>query len=174
MLRGINVGAARRIAMAQLRALLGDAGFSNVVTHGQSGNVALDSELDGEALAARVGGLIAQRFAFPVPVTVRSADELVAVIALDPIEGAAADPKRYQVTFLAGAPSPEAVARLDALVAQRERFAVHGRELYSHHPDGIARSKLAARLTHAELGAGATARNWATVAALRDLSSGCR
>jgi uncharacterized protein (DUF1697 family) len=159
--------------MAQLRLTLDDAGFTGVVTHGQSGNIALSSELDGEALAAQVGALITERFAVAVPVTVRAGDELAAVIALDLIEGAAADPKRYQVTFLPDAPSSEVVARLGALATERERFAVHGRELYSHHPDGIARSKLAARLTHPELGAGATVRNWATVTALRNLVSDC-
>jgi uncharacterized protein (DUF1697 family) len=171
MLRGINVGGARRIPMAQLRELLVGAGYRNVVTHGQSGNVALDAIEGSDELAAQVEGLIAREFQFAVPVTVRSHAELSAVIARDPIPGGAEDPKRYQVTFLAEAPTSGALHRLRGLAGERERLAVHGRELYSYHPEGIARSKLAARLTHAELGASATARNWATVSALGELSA---
>jgi uncharacterized protein (DUF1697 family) len=175
MLRGINVGGARRIAMAQLRELLAGAGYGDIATHGQSGNVVLDAADAPNELAAEVGGLIARKFGFEVPVTVRTHIELSAVIAHDPIPGGAQDPKRYQVTFLAQAPTRAALERVRALAGERERLAVHGRELYSHHPDGIARSKLAARLTHAELGETATVRNWTTVLRLAQLSaSGCR
>lgn len=39
LLRGINVGANSRVAMADLRALLSGAGYEDVNTLGQSGNV---------------------------------------------------------------------------------------------------------------------------------------
>lgn len=158
--------------MAQLRELLVDAGYLDVATHGQSGNVVLGSEPGDEAaLAVRVRGLIDARYGFSVAVTVRTAAQLAAVCAHDPIAGASADPKRYQVTFLDRPPSPEALDRLGALASRGERLAAHGRELYSHHPEGIARSKLAARLTHAELGETATVRNWTTVRKLGELTA---
>jgi uncharacterized protein (DUF1697 family) len=170
MLRGINVGGARRIPMAQLRERLTGAGYVNVVTHGQSGNVVLDATDTPPGLAAEVGGLIAREFGFEVPVTVRSHVELWAVVAHDPIPGGAEDPKRYQVTFLSRPPTTAALDRLRGLTRERERFAVDGRELYSYHPDGIARSMLAARLTHSEVGASATVRNWTTLLRLTQLS----
>ena len=157
--------------MARLRELLAGAGHRHVVTHGQSGNVALEAPEVLAELAAQVGGLIAREFQFEVPVTVRSHTELTAVIAHDPIPGGAEDPKRYQVTFLAQPPSSAALHRLRGLTGEQERLAVHRRELYSYHPDGIARSRLAARLTHAELGASATVRNWTTVTALGELTA---
>jgi len=172
MLRGINLGPNRRVPMAELRALLSGAGYADVATYVQSGNIVLSSDAAPDAVAAAVGELISERFGFEVPVIARTGEQLAAVLAHDPIEGAAADPKRYQVTFLARAPSREAVQRLAGLAGDRERLAVHGRELYSWHPDGIARSKLALRLTAKELGVSATARNWKTVSTLAEMASG--
>ena len=50
LLRGINVGRNRRVGMAELRAVLTDAGYYDVRTHLQSGNVLLTSDLRGEKL----------------------------------------------------------------------------------------------------------------------------
>ena len=172
MLRGINLGPSRRVPMAQLRALLTDAGFADVATYVQSGNVVLCAARDPAALEAEVGRLISDRFGFDVPVLARSAEELAAVVAHDPIPAAAADAKRYQVTFLGQAPGAEALARLRALASETERVAAEGRELYSFHPDGIARSRLAAQLTAKALGIQATARNWTTVVKLAQMTAG--
>ena len=157
--------------MADLRALLTDAGFADVATYVQSGNIVLTSALAGGELAAEVGALVSARFGFAVPVLARSGAELAAVIDYDPIPGAAQDPKRYQVTFLDEAPDAAVVSRLAAAASATERLAVAGRELYSFHPDGIARSKLAVQLTAKQLGSQATARNWATVTTLREMAS---
>jgi uncharacterized protein (DUF1697 family) len=172
LLRGINLGPSRRVPMADLRALLTEAGFDDVATHGQSGNIVLCSELDPVSLQDRAAELIAGRFGVTVPVLIRGADELAAVVAHDPLDGAAQDPRRYQVTFLAQAPPAEIVETLRGLATGSERLAVAGRELYSSHPDGIARSKLAARLTDTVLGESATVRNWATVTTLARLARG--
>ena len=157
--------------MADLRALLTDAGYADVRTYVQSGNIVLGGDEPPAVLEAAVAELIADRFGFAVPAMARTAAELAAVIDHDPIPGAAQDPKRYQVTFLAEAPEESVVARLREHATASERVAVHGRELYSFHPDGIARSKLALRLTAKELGVTATARNWRTVTTLREMAS---
>jgi uncharacterized protein (DUF1697 family) len=171
LLRGINLGPRRRIPMADLRALLTEAGHAEVATYLQSGNVVLSSPQAPPALAPEVAALITQRFGFEVPVIARTATELGAVIDHDPIPGAAEDPKRYQVTFLERAPSAPALKRLRGLAADSERIAAHGRELYTWHPDGIARSRLALGLTANELGISATSRNWRTVTALAEMAS---
>ncbi len=75
------------------------------------------------------------------------------------------------MTFLAERAPAAAVRRLQQLAAGGERVAAHGRELYTFHPDGIARSKLARSLTAAELGMAATARNWTTVRTLAAMAS---
>jgi uncharacterized protein (DUF1697 family) len=171
LLRGINLGPHRRMKMADLRALLERDGYADVATYVQSGNIVLSGDGSPDDVAAAVAALISERFGFDVPVLARSREQLAAVVAHDPIDGAAADPKHYQVTFLTSEPDAGVLERLRARATATERVAVHGRELYSFHPDGIARSKLATGLTVKALGSGATARNWTSVTALLEMAS---
>ncbi len=166
MLRGINLGPSKRVPMAELRELLAGAGFEDVRTYVQSGNVVLSSGAPPAELEARCEQLIADRFGFDVPVVSRTRDELAAVVERNPLADVAADPKRYQVSFLSAELDGAVVDELAAVAASGERLAAEGRELYAWHPDGVARSKLSARLAGAGLGVKATARNWATVAKL--------
>jgi uncharacterized protein (DUF1697 family) len=169
LLRGINLGK-RRVPMAQLRELLAQAGYKDVATYVQSGNVVLSSRKKPATLETEVAALLEDRYGFAVPVTARSAQELAAVIEHDPIPGAAEQPKLYQVTFLeVQAPAAE-VDRLRELAVGDEQVAAHGREIYTFHPDGIARSKLANGLAVKQLGL-ATARNWRTVTTLQEMAS---
>jgi uncharacterized protein (DUF1697 family) len=172
MLRGINLGPNRRVPMADLRQSLADAGFENVETYVQSGNIALDSTAKPAALERRLAEVIEDRFGFAVPVIARSRRQLAAVVAHDPLEGAAEDPKRYQVSFLSQKPPADVVKRMRELASESERIAVHGREIYAWHPDGVARSKLWNALAGKDLGVPATARNWTTVGKLLEMAGG--
>ena len=172
MLRGINLGPKRRVPMAELRALLTEAGYEQVQTYVQSGNIVLESASKPAVLERELAALIEQRFGFAVPVAIRTRRQLQAVVDNDPIAGGADDPKRYQVTFLANAPDAATLAKLRELSNDDERFAHHGRELYTYHPAGVARSKLALAVVGKPLGAGATARNWTTVCKLLELAGG--
>jgi uncharacterized protein (DUF1697 family) len=173
LLRGINLGPNRRVSMPDLRALLGEAGFADVRTYVQSGNVVLTSRVAPAKLGAQAEALIAERFGFEVDVIVRTADELDCVVARNPLAEVAVDPKRYQVSFLDGEPDPEVVERVSGLSVDGERLAVIGREAYTWHPEGVARSKLWAKLASSGgLGVRATARNWTTVTTLLEMASG--
>jgi uncharacterized protein (DUF1697 family) len=170
LLRGINLGSARRVPMADLRALLTEAGFEDVKTYVQSGNIVLESELESSELEQRCRDLISSRFGFEVPILVRTRAELAEIVKRDPLGDVADNPKRYQVSFLSEALDDDAVERLGALAADSERFAAHGRELYAWHPESVARSKLWNKLAGAGLGVTATARNWTTVQALLEMA----
>ncbi len=163
LLRGINIGPHKRIAMPDLRRELEAAGYREVRTYLQSGNVVLSSDHGPEELAEQCRRLIQDRFGFEVPVVVRTREELIDVVAANPLGALAVEPKRYQVSFLSAALEPERVARLSALAGERERLVARGRELFAWHPDGIARSELAKALASDRLGVVATARNWSTV-----------
>ena len=171
LLRGINVGPRKRVAMPELRALLTEAGFEDVRTYVQSGNVVLSSRRAPAKLRAEAERLIAERFGFGVDVIVRTADELAEVVARNPLAGVAVDPKRYQVSFLEAEPDPAVLERIAATAAEPERLVAIGRELYAWHPDGIGRSKLWAKLAGTGLGVRATARNWTTVTRLLEMAS---
>jgi uncharacterized protein (DUF1697 family) len=159
--------------MPELRTVLGDAGFADVRTYVQSGNVVLSSRAAPAKVGAQAEALIAERFGFDVDVIVRSADELEAVVGRNPLADVAENPKRYQVSFLDAEPDPEVVERISGLSVDGERLVVIGREAYTWHPDGVARSKLWAKMASAGgLGVRATARNWTTVTTLLEMASG--
>lgn len=166
MLRGINIGPNRRIAMAELRALLTGAGYEDVRTYVQSGNVVVRSRQALAGLEEAVRGLISDRFGLDVPVVARTRDQLEAVVALDPLRDVVTEHKLYQVTFLSAALDPPVVESLRALVGDSEALAIEAREVYTWHAAGVARSKLASALAAKRLGVTATARNWTTVTTL--------
>jgi uncharacterized protein (DUF1697 family) len=170
LLRGINLGSRNRIAMPELRELLAGAGFDDVRTYLQSGNVVLSSDARPEQVARECETQIADRLGLDIKVVVRTRDELAEVVRRNPLGKVAVNPKRYQVSFLDAEPDPEVVRRLEAAVVAPERFVVAGRELYAWHPEGIGRSRLWTLLAGRGLGVTATARNWATVTKLLALA----
>ena len=172
MLRGINLGPTRRVPMADLRALFDEAGFQDVRTYVQSGNVVLESTAKPAELEREAAKLISERFGFDVPVVVRTARQLAAVVKLNPLGDAAEDPKRYQVSFLTDKPGADVVRALTEGTVEPERVVFHGREIYAWHPEGVARSKLWNALAGKGLGVTATARNWTTVTTLLEMAGG--
>lgn len=171
LLRGINVGGHRRISMPQLREVLEAAGYEDVATLLQSGNVVLKAAGSPATLARELEALIDRELGVDPLVVVRTHAELAAVVALDPLGDVAGDPRRYQVSFLSTAPEPAVVAGLQEGEWGDERVAVLGREVYAWHPDGMQKSALARALTDKRLGVTATARNWNTVVKLAELSA---
>ncbi len=168
LLRGINVGAARRIPMARLRDVLTALGHDAVRTHLASGNVLLESPLPEAALGAAVTDAIAGEFGFDVPVVVRTGPELADVVAADPFRSRVTDPSRYSVTFLPEAPDPDRVADLPP--PEEGEYLVRGRELYLWLPAGMAQAPMAKWKWDRLLGVAGTNRNWNTVATLADLA----
>jgi uncharacterized protein (DUF1697 family) len=165
-LRGVNVGSHNRIAMPALRELLDGAGFEDVRTYVQSGNVVLSSDLAAAEVAREFRRLIADGFGLDVDVVVRTRDALAQVVERNPLGDVAIDPKRYQVSFLSEEIDDEKVRELAELAVGGEQLVAVGRELYAWHPAGVARSRLWARLAGRGLGVTATARNWTTVTKL--------
>jgi uncharacterized protein (DUF1697 family) len=170
LLRGINLGSRNRIAMPKLREVLTEAGFEDVQTYLQSGNVVLSSDASSDEVAREVERQIAKRLGLEIQVVVRTHEELAEVVRRDPLGDVAANPKRYQVSFLDGELAPETVRKLEDVAVEPERFVVSGREVYAWHPEGVARSKLWALLAGRGLGVTATARNWTTVTKLLGLA----
>ena len=172
LLRGINVGGANRLAMADLRALLDDLGHPGARTLLQSGNVVVDAADPPAAVARVLEEGLAARFALDVTVVGRTAAELAAVVEADPLAPVANDPKRRLVGFLTGDPDPAALAAVDADALAPEAFAVRGREIHAWCPGGIHRSPLLKALSDRRLGVAVTWRNWSTVTRLHELAGG--
>jgi uncharacterized protein (DUF1697 family) len=167
LLRGINLGSRNRIAMPALRDALDAAGFDDVRTYLQSGNVILSSRAKPNDAVRR---LIADEFGLDIAVITRTRAQLARIVERNPLARVAKDPKRYQISFLDSKPSREVVRRIEQTADAKERVVVDGREIYAWHPETIARSKLWALLAGQSLGVTATARNWTTVQKLLELA----
>jgi uncharacterized protein (DUF1697 family) len=180
LLRGINLAGRNKVAMADLRAVVGELGHTDVSTYIQSGNVLFSAPPDAEtaAMAQAMTVAIAAKLGVTAPVIVLTRDELARIIADNPFPGEQ-DPKRVHAVVLSEPPWPELTGKLDAAIAQsaakgaRDEVAAIGRTLYLHTPDGYGNSDLAAallRIVSSPLAAATgTARNWATVTKLLSL-----
>lgn len=169
LLRGINVGRAKRVAMADLRALVSDLGYTDVRTLLNSGNVVFTAEADARDAAARIEEGLEARLGVPARVTVLSAAELATVLDENPFE--ADDPSRLLVSVLA---DPGDMSKLEPLLEADwapEALALGSRAAYLLCPDGVAKSRLNEAVGKV-LGDGVTARNWKTMAKLRALAEG--
>jgi uncharacterized protein (DUF1697 family) len=158
--------------MAKLREALEEAGFDDVRTHLQSGNVVLSSKTKPEQTARKCERLIQAEFGLEIDVVARTPADLARVVERNPLGKVANDPKRYQVSFLAGKLPAATRRKLEEAVEKPEQFVVSGREIYAWHPSGVARSKLWALLAGRGLGVTATARNWTTVTKLLEIAGG--
>jgi uncharacterized protein (DUF1697 family) len=170
LLRGINLASRNRVSMPELRAALADAGYEDVATLVQSGNIVLESSKTPATVEREIREIVAG-MGVDCAVVVRTRDELADVIRRNPIPEGAEKPKMLQVTFFSAPPDAAAMAKLLEQDFAPERVEVSGREAYAWHPDGIHKSKLARELGKS-LRADGTARNWNTVTKLLELADG--
>jgi uncharacterized protein (DUF1697 family) len=170
LLRGINVGGNKKISMAGLRTLIGDLGFEDVATLLQSGNVVLTAKnkKPDQIVRALESGIDAE-LGMSVRCLVRTAAEMRAIVAANPLADESTNPSRYLVTFLS-APLP--AGALDPADFAPERFEVLGREIYMWLPGGINDAKLAKINWDRRFQVVATGRNWNTVAKLTEMVQG--
>ena len=172
LIRGINVGRAKRVAMADLRRMVEALGYRDVVTLLNSGNVVFTPPARAAASAgARIERAMADRLGVSARVTVLSASEVAAAVAENPLLPIAPDHARLLVMVLR---TPGDRTKLTALAGQDWKpdvLAVGRRVAYLWCADGILTSRLLAALVKA-LGDGGTSRNWATMIKLHALA-GC-
>src|SRR5690349_15011533 len=152
LLRGVNLGPSRRLAMGDLRALLVDLGYDDAQTLLQRGNAVLTRTTGPKALEDRLEHELASRAALQTEVHVRTRAQLAAIVQCNPLADVATNPSRYQVTFLKRPPSKTALHELHTADLGRERVALVGRELYAWHADGFHASPLAKLLAARKLG----------------------
>lgn len=169
LLRGINVGKAKRIAMADLRALLEGLGHADVATLLNSGNVLFRSDRKTPAkIAAEISAAIAAQLKIEVPVIVKSAKDLAAIIDGNALADVADDPSRLLAAFVQEADALPALSAIAPLVVPPERFLLGREAAYLHCARGILESKAGEALV-GKAGKVATTRNWATVLKLQAL-----
>ena len=161
LLRGINVGTSTRIAMADLRALVGELGGSDVVTYVNSGNVAFSGELSDD-LARRIHAA----FGVATAVVMVDAAKLDSIVADMPFSSD--DHAKLGVLFMDSV--PKQIAEPADLAPERLALGAHA--IYLDLPNGFGRSKLTPAWSRKQLPPETTARNWRTVLKLQELVRG--
>ncbi|MFJ3204593.1 DUF1697 domain-containing protein [Streptomyces sp. NPDC086989] len=173
LLRGINVGGAKQVPMAELREVLTGLGHTGVQTYLQSGNaVFATTGKDPAALARELERAIEARFGFAVACLVVDGDYLRAVAEACPFPAAELEGRQLHATFLSEQPGEERFAAIDGPAYLPEEYRIGDRVVYLYAPDGLGRSKLAEALYRPAVfkGIDATTRNWNTVARLVELT----
>ncbi len=147
LLRGVNVGKAKRVPMADLRDVLAGLACTDVTTLLNSGNAVFKSSARSPAgCAAMIARALAERFEFDVPVVVKSARELAAIVAGNPLRFAEADHSRLLVAFVQDAGALASLREIDSLVVSPEQFAVGSHAAYLLCASGLLESKAGAAL----------------------------
>ena len=170
LLRGINVGGKNKLPMKDLAAMFREAGCDDVRTYIQSGNVVFRADPAlAEDIPSLISASISRRFGYRVPVVTRTARELQEIVQANPFAEAGAEASRLLVFFLADLPDRAHVEALDPNRSPGDEFAVMGREIFLHCPNGVARSKLTNSYFDSRLSTTSTGRNWRTVRKLLDM-----
>ena len=163
LLRGVNVGSAKRIAMADLKALITSLGFGDAKTLLNSGNVVFSaSPTKTRNATARIEKALTTQLGLSCRVMVLSADEVTTIIRDNPLLDIADNPSKLHVSVLASA---KEAALLDALRTQTwdpEALAIGERVAYMWCANGMIESKVAVAAARL-VGDAVTTRNWATM-----------
>ena len=170
LLRGINIGPNKRIAMPVLRAIVESEGHRDVETYLQSGNVVFTPATDATRdLARALEQAIRDATSLDVAVVVRTGPELGRVVEANPYS--VDDPTRLVVAFLRDEIELSQLGLRDLAGYVPDELTLVGRELYVSVPNGQGRSKLMEDLMKRRQPTTVTVRNWRTVTALAELTA---
>ncbi len=163
LLRGVNVGKGKRVPMAELRTLLSKLGYKGVATLLNSGNAVFHAAKGASAThGAKIAAAILRKLKVEVPVIVKSAGELAAIVSENPINSAAPEHSRLLVAFVQDSKVLARLAAIELLVTSPEKFAIGKNAAYLYCARGILVSKAGEALL-GKAGRSATTSNWATV-----------
>ena len=172
LIRGINVGRAKRISMAELRQLVSDLGHTNVRTLLNSGNVLFQSRRPSIAkLSSGIEAAITAKCGFSASVTVVTAEELACIIDENPLLSGARDHSKQLVAFVAHAKLLTPLRPMLKETWTPDALAIGSRAAYLWCSAGILDSKVSQAFAR-KAGTSVTTRNWATVLKLQAAAQG--
>ena len=169
LLRAVNVGG-RKLPMAELRALCGELGWSDVATYIQSGNLVFTAPGKADALEEKLEKAIDKTFRLDVPVIVRSRAEWASYPAENPFPKAAKDaPAKLHLLLSKKPPAKGAAEAIQARARAGEQVRQAGEAFWILYPEGAGTSKLTPSLIDRAIGSPATARNYNSVLKLLEM-----
>ncbi|HEX7121829.1 MAG TPA: DUF1697 domain-containing protein [Gemmatimonadaceae bacterium] len=174
LLRGVNVGTAKRVPMAGLRSMVEGLGFADVRTLLNSGNVVYTARgVAPTEAAARIEQGLVRRLGVSARVFVYTAREIAEAVSRNPLVDLCDNPSRMFVAFMA---TPAHGRKLQPLLKQKwepEQLSVGKRVAWLWCPGGLIDSPLMVPVSKT-LGDAVTIRNWATVTKLHAMVTGER
>lgn len=170
LLRGINVGGKHSVPMQDLRDILDELGCRDVKTYIQSGNAVFSSDEDQPVLQGLVSSAIEQKFGFAPIVHILPFIKYQAILDSNPFPGAVTEPKTLHVGFLTEPAIKPDIDAIENLKSPTESYRLVEGAFYLHAPDGIGRSKLAAKVDKC-LGVATTGRNWRSAIKIAELAT---
>ena len=128
LLRGVNVGGKQKVAMADLRGMLGELGFGDGRSLLQSGNVVFRyAGRDTGRIETTLEAATLERLRLKTTYFIRSAADWDEAVAANPFpQSAKDDPAHLVLMALRDAPVPEAVERLMSAISGHEVVEVIG------------------------------------------------
>lgn len=164
LLRGINVGRAKRVAMADLRLMLVALGFGSVRTLLNSGNVVFmaPGKPSVEALTRTIAARFEDTFGFTSQCFVVPADDIAVIVRENTLAAVTDNPSRLMVVFLSDLAQRGWLEPLTRERWGREALAVGTHAVYLWCPESVLTSPLLEAVGRV-LKSGTTMRNWATV-----------
>jgi uncharacterized protein (DUF1697 family) len=170
LLRGINVGKAKQVPMADLRTLLEGLGYEDVRTHLRSGNAVLTGPEAGVVeQEKRLEAAIDKEFGLDVRCVVLAAADLRAIVDGRAFPEAADNGSRMVAHVLGARPDPKLVAEHDAIGLDPENAELGERVIYQWCPNGVLEAPPVGTFAEKNWKVTVTARNWNTMTKLVDL-----
>ncbi|TDF34655.1 DUF1697 domain-containing protein [Alteromonadaceae bacterium M269] len=163
LFRGINVGGRNKVVMKDLVSSMHKNGFEDVRTYIQSGNVVFKGANKSES---EISSLVETNFGFKPEVLVLTLTDLERAIENNPFSEA--EGKACHFYFCNQEIKLSDFEKLDALKLASEEYVIKENVFYLHAPDGVGRSKLAAKVESC-IGLPVTARNLNTVLKLQGM-----
>ncbi|MEO7427223.1 MAG: DUF1697 domain-containing protein [Fibrobacteria bacterium] len=172
LLRGINVSGQKPVPMAELQKLFEKLGHIGAKTFIQSGNVVFRSDsADARKLAAAIEAAILKKFAFDVPVILRTTEALEAALRGNPYaKKKLAEGERVYISYLDAAPAQEKAKALADHSDAVDELKLIKTEVYVLARNGYGKSKLSNAFLEKKLGVRATTRNLETTAKLIEMA----
>jgi uncharacterized protein (DUF1697 family) len=173
LLRGINVGGQKKVLMEDLKVLYEQMEFRNITTYIQSGNVIFIAGIDHAItdLAGMIEKGIERKYGFFVPVIVRTHQEMMQILAKNPLlQEADINRDKLHITFLEHNPDQVVLESLAKLDFSPDRFIILDKDVYIYCPDGYGGTKIDNSFFENRLKVKATTRNWKTVVKLVEIA----
>lgn len=171
LLKGINVGGQKKIKMADLKLLLEKAGFGEIRTYIQSGNLIFKSTMDSQEIAERIHQIIKHNYGFEMELIILTKDNLDQILSNNPFVSIVKDISKLHVTLLREHPDNDKVTQIRDYEDEPNEFVIRDNLIYLYCPDGYGRVKINNTFFERKLKVGATTRNWKTMLALSQFTS---